>query len=364
MRHLLTSLALLATFAAAGQVEVVYPYNPDGNADSVISAPDLLDLLPIFGGTFTPEEITVNGEGLSTVLEEMQTVLDSLSSANGGADGQVSSSQWRSRDWPLGFDGRIINHAFGLGPFEVPADSILFLTSYEGHFTYTSNGSNYSIEDFEWSSAIRPLPIGSLVTLDADESDWFSGVLVAAQSDFHVLLWDFANGDFLIPEGSMFVPRWTDGNWGQYITGFLPDSSLNLSAHSPYSSPTFVGESILSDNNDAGGILGYLVPQDWFRPSEIQSSLNVTGLAFGEKVFLDFDSMKSTTGNWALAAFKPSTDGFFLFISASSRSRSTLAVATTIAVCLIRLKFSTLTAWSSTIIGRTLQRQFQLRGRN
>ena len=81
MRHLLTSLALLATFAADGQVEVVYPYNPDGNADSVISAPDLLDLLPIFGGTFTPEEITVNGEGLSSVLEEMQSALDSLSTA-------------------------------------------------------------------------------------------------------------------------------------------------------------------------------------------------------------------------------------------------------------------------------------------
>ena len=88
MNRTLLAFMLALCSVVSAQVEVVYPYNPDGNADSVISAPDLLDLLPIFGGTFTPEEITVNGEGLSTVLEEMQTVLDSLSSANGGADGQ------------------------------------------------------------------------------------------------------------------------------------------------------------------------------------------------------------------------------------------------------------------------------------
>ena len=34
MRHLLSSLAVLATFAAAGQVEVAYPYNPDENQTS------------------------------------------------------------------------------------------------------------------------------------------------------------------------------------------------------------------------------------------------------------------------------------------------------------------------------------------
>ena len=103
MRYLLTSLALLAAFAAAAQVEVVYPYNPDGNADSVISAPDLLDFLPIFGGTFTPEEITVNGEGLSTVLEEMQSVLDSLSTITNGttAFGEKVFLDFDSMKWAM-----------------------------------------------------------------------------------------------------------------------------------------------------------------------------------------------------------------------------------------------------------------------
>jgi hypothetical protein len=50
MRHLLTSLALLATFAAAGQNTM--PYNPDADDDSYIGATDLLGLLPLFGQQF------------------------------------------------------------------------------------------------------------------------------------------------------------------------------------------------------------------------------------------------------------------------------------------------------------------------
>ena len=45
MRHLLTSLALLATFAAAGQTANPFPYNPDADADGWISVNDLLSLL-------------------------------------------------------------------------------------------------------------------------------------------------------------------------------------------------------------------------------------------------------------------------------------------------------------------------------
>lgn len=46
MRHLLTSLALLATFAASAQS---MPYNPDANDDGYIGSPDLLSFLPLFG---------------------------------------------------------------------------------------------------------------------------------------------------------------------------------------------------------------------------------------------------------------------------------------------------------------------------
>ena len=47
MRHLLTSLALLATFAAAGQSTM--PWNPDANDDSYIGATDMLSTLAVYG---------------------------------------------------------------------------------------------------------------------------------------------------------------------------------------------------------------------------------------------------------------------------------------------------------------------------
>ena len=47
MKHLLTSLALLATFAAAGQSTM--PWNPDANDDSYIGATDMLSTLAVYG---------------------------------------------------------------------------------------------------------------------------------------------------------------------------------------------------------------------------------------------------------------------------------------------------------------------------
>ena len=43
---------------------VTLPYNPDANADSTIGAPNLLELLPLFGGQFTPNAIQVDGQTL------------------------------------------------------------------------------------------------------------------------------------------------------------------------------------------------------------------------------------------------------------------------------------------------------------
>jgi hypothetical protein len=50
MRHLLTSLALLATIAAAGQVDgFQLPYNPDVEPDGFIGINDVLAILPLYG---------------------------------------------------------------------------------------------------------------------------------------------------------------------------------------------------------------------------------------------------------------------------------------------------------------------------
>ena len=69
MRHLLTSLAILATFAAAGQVDgFQLPYNPDVEPDGYIGTADLLELLTVFGDEFSSDELIVSTDSSSLIV--------------------------------------------------------------------------------------------------------------------------------------------------------------------------------------------------------------------------------------------------------------------------------------------------------
>ncbi|MDA8607001.1 hypothetical protein N9L13_08240 [Flavobacteriales bacterium] len=62
MKHLFTLLALIATMTARAQA----PYNPDTDGDQYITTQDLMSMLAVFGGPFTPnyfdtEEICIVG---------------------------------------------------------------------------------------------------------------------------------------------------------------------------------------------------------------------------------------------------------------------------------------------------------------
>lgn len=73
MRHVLTSLALFATFAAAGQVNgFQLPYNPDVEPDGFIGVGDILELLVLFGNQFSPENVYVNVDSSHVALNQGQ----------------------------------------------------------------------------------------------------------------------------------------------------------------------------------------------------------------------------------------------------------------------------------------------------
>ena len=65
MKQLLALLLFVPSLCLAQSVTL--PYNPDVNADSAITSTDLLGLLPIFGGFFTPEEVLIDGMTLTAV---------------------------------------------------------------------------------------------------------------------------------------------------------------------------------------------------------------------------------------------------------------------------------------------------------
>ena len=73
MRTLLLCSFCLLFLSVHSQDVFMAPYNPDVNADSVISTPDLLGFLPLFGTEFAAAEMTIDGQTLSeyiAVLEE------------------------------------------------------------------------------------------------------------------------------------------------------------------------------------------------------------------------------------------------------------------------------------------------------
>lgn len=50
-------LVMSFTWAANAQTDQTPPYNPDSNADSLISLPDILQFLPLYGEEFIPDSL-------------------------------------------------------------------------------------------------------------------------------------------------------------------------------------------------------------------------------------------------------------------------------------------------------------------
>ncbi|MDB0025034.1 hypothetical protein N9D95_00635 [Flavobacteriales bacterium] len=265
MNRFFTLLFAASCLTAVGQV--TYPYNPDGNADGDIAVGDLQDFLVTYGNPFSPSEIMVEDSSLTYWVEQVSDNLDQLN--QNLAEGQLT----RTRSWPLGQHGRVINHTFQDGEFFVPEDSVLFITY--GNSLIVTIGAN-SVEPTDLNNNNtnhRPLPIPPGATLSAYGLDyWFSGVLISNQENIEILLWDYSDGAYTVPEGKIFIPRWTDGNWGGLITGFFDYDLPSSVVGDRFIELTFAEGTTLVDNNDAGEMMGYLLDKDYFAPAEISSN--------------------------------------------------------------------------------------------
>ena len=74
------------------------PYNPDANADSAIGAPDLLEMLPLFGGYFTPDPILIDGMEINEYLNMLEEN-GSSTLIEGSEHGQML--YWNGEEWVL-----------------------------------------------------------------------------------------------------------------------------------------------------------------------------------------------------------------------------------------------------------------------
>ena len=83
MNRFFTLLLAASCLTAVGQV--TYPYNPDGNADTLIGVTDLQDILSTYGQPFLPSEVLVGDSTLSFWVDQLsatvltqQATIDSL----------------------------------------------------------------------------------------------------------------------------------------------------------------------------------------------------------------------------------------------------------------------------------------------
>ena len=108
MNRLFTLLLAASCLTAVGQVDVTYPYNPDGNADTLINVLDLQDLLVTYGQPFLPSEIMVDDstltswiEQVSQTLEQQQALINSLVLGNLGPCQNNQVVQYHGYSYPL-----------------------------------------------------------------------------------------------------------------------------------------------------------------------------------------------------------------------------------------------------------------------
>ena len=71
MRNFITIMVWAIGFAGLAQSTITYPYNPDGNADTLIGVTDLQDLLTTYGQPFLPSEILVGDSTLSSWIYQL-----------------------------------------------------------------------------------------------------------------------------------------------------------------------------------------------------------------------------------------------------------------------------------------------------
>lgn len=97
MKSLTTLCLALLTMTAAAQIS--YPYNPDENADTFISTPDLMEFLVVFGYEFEPAEIQVDSIPLSMYLSSLEAMIEANALPQGTTPGQFL--QWNGEEWQL-----------------------------------------------------------------------------------------------------------------------------------------------------------------------------------------------------------------------------------------------------------------------
>lgn len=163
------------------QAQVVYPFNPDSNNDSLIGAGDLLESLSTFGSTFLPEPILVDSIPLEVVLanlieqiNQLQATVVSLESAALTADSVLALT------WKKSFSGMDLTQAEFI-------DSDLSHADFSG-----SNLSGINMSNSDLYSA--NLDLSDISNTNLSNTDLYDASLIGANMSHADLSFAFLGG--------------------------------------------------------------------------------------------------------------------------------------------------------------------------
>ena len=95
--------------------------------------------------------------------------------------------------------------------------------------------------------------------------------LIDTIGGFEVIYWEFSDGNYHIPEGKIFVPKWSNSEGGIKIQSL--ENMWEPSIPEPhFHSVAIASQDVLLNEDTSGQMLGYLLDEDYFNISAQQPS--------------------------------------------------------------------------------------------
>ena len=250
MRCLLTFL-LIGLWIGLDAQTTTYPYNPDANGDSAIGAVDLLELLPIFGSYFNPDEIEVNNVSLSDYLNFLEAQIDSIASNENTNSSGIDSIFVENDELVIIMSGGESQHF----PLPTPNQNITYTTNNYSALSTPSWMLNLAGED-RFGPSLEQAATKGLITSPTDLSNF---ITLYPDVLFEKWLWgiQFAQNE----NGPSNL------TWNNEEIFWNPSTPLSSVPHIIYGDETGFEISFLFHDDASLNVMGHLEATYWPGPN-------------------------------------------------------------------------------------------------
>lgn len=320
MKYFISLVLVAMSFNSFAQETITYPYNPDGDVDGTVALPDLLDLLGVYGGDFSPGEIMIGDTALSAWIQILYQALEDQQAV-------VEGMQWEGGcdiSFPEGKGNHILIDVNYYNPYTVPMGKRLYIVSSGGGVPYMNGAfvQGYTPSNLgEFYEQPIILNSGEILTGSGLDTKFNCMLIDETQEVMGVTDLISSENPYIVPEGKeLFLLTWTDYSLPR-VNGVIWYTSYPLRLSS--------GDILSSYQVNPHNFNGYLVDEDYFDGCggdglSASSGLDSTAvanmiassggnMAFGDRIPVLIDWSGSISGNPVGSAtidYTAPSDGF------------------------------------------------------